>query len=100
MGSGVVSGLNHMGGRGASLGTLTVAFLMTLSGCVDVDTARDTLPVSCLDRPRLDSCGSGRVGYYYDYRDDRCKPIQTGGCEGSGQFRSLRECIDFCGARP
>jgi hypothetical protein len=59
---------------------------------------RDDLPVACVVTPGTGSCRGNQVGFYYDYRDDRCKPFAYGSCQGPAPFPTLQSCVDFCGA--
>lgn len=78
-----------------------VALALMSVGCGGARTLRpgDQLPVSCLDEPDRGPCGASQVRFYYDYRDDRCKPFSYGGCGGNVPFETLERCLDFCGAR-
>jgi hypothetical protein len=77
---------------------------LLLSGCGGPGTvqggSRDELPVSCVVTPDPTSCPGHQVGFFYDYRDDRCKPMSHGGCSGRTPFPTLKACLDYCGGKP
>jgi hypothetical protein len=86
---------------GKTLAILSVA--LALGGCAGgsgLDATADELPVACVVKPDPGPCGGSEVRYFYDYRDDRCKPFRYGGCGGRAPFQTLQGCLDFCGARP
>jgi len=56
--------------------------------------------VSCLKRPDPGPCKNGRPGYFYDYRTDRCRSFNYGGCEGRVPFTSIDACVKTCGGQP
>lgn len=62
-----------------------------------VDTSEE-LPVSCLSQPDPGPCRGAKRGFFYDYRDNRCKPFSYGSCAGRAPFQTLSECVSFCGA--
>lgn len=79
-----------------------LAVALGLAGCASrgtLDPATE-LPVSCMAKPDPGPCRAVLTRYYYDYRDNRCKPFAYGGCQGRVPFESARECIEFCGAEP
>lgn len=73
---------------------------VALTGCggADVIDTKEELPVSCLNQPDPGSCRGAKRGFYYDYRDNRCKPFTYGGCAGRVPFQTREECVGFCGA--
>ncbi|UHD16028.1 BPTI/Kunitz domain-containing protein [Thiocapsa bogorovii] len=78
-----------------------VILMASLSGCGGASSggAREELPVACLVKPDPGPCRSNQRGFYYDYRDDRCKAFTYGGCAGRVPFPTLKHCLDFCGAK-
>jgi hypothetical protein len=92
--------------RGAVLGWLCLSaipvLLAGLVGCGGTASggAREELPVACVVKPDPGPCRSNQAGFYYDYRDDRCKAFTYGGCEGRVPFPTLQSCVDFCGVKP
>jgi hypothetical protein len=83
------------------LGLATV-LVLALGGCAgtgEVDTETE-LPVACVSRSGGGTCATGSGHYYYDYRDNRCKPASGGGCGGRTLFESQERCRSYCGAAP
>lgn len=84
--------------------SIFVVVALSLSGCGgggnsgESVTQKDELPVGCLVKPEPGACRGTQIGFYYDYRDNRCKPITHGKCGGQTPFQSLQACRDFCGA--
>ncbi|SDW71847.1 BPTI/Kunitz domain-containing protein [Thiocapsa roseopersicina] len=78
-----------------------VILMAGLAGCGGAPTGggSDELPVGCLVKPDPGPCRSNQLGFYYDYRDDRCKAFTYGGCAGRVPFPTLQHCLDFCGAK-
>ncbi|AHF03802.1 proteinase inhibitor I4 serpin [Marichromatium purpuratum 984] len=69
-----------------------------LAGCAtqpSLDTNKE-LPVGCLAKPDPGPCRAAQTRFFYDYRDNRCKPFRYGGCEGRVPFETLAECRSFC----
>ena len=60
---------------------------------------QEELPVGCLVKPDPGPCRAAQKRFYYDYRDNRCKPFNYGGCQGRVPFETLKACQDYCGAR-
>jgi hypothetical protein len=92
------AGLRRCGLGFMALGILAV----NMTGCRGPSAGggvRDSLPVGCVVTPGTESCRGSQVGFYYDYRDDRCKPTY-GSCLGRAPFPTLQSCVDFCGAKP
>jgi hypothetical protein len=58
----------------------------------------DDLPVSCVGKPHPGNCRGHYRKYYFDYRDNRCKPFSYSGCGGRVPFETLEDCINYCGA--
>ncbi len=91
--------------RGAWLGRCCIPalgiLLAGLAGCGGASSggAREELPVGCVVKPDPGPCRSNQVRFYYDYRDDRCKAFNYGGCEGRVPFPTLQSCVDFCGVK-
>ncbi|AGA91872.1 Kunitz/bovine pancreatic trypsin inhibitor-like protein [Thioflavicoccus mobilis 8321] len=56
----------------------------------------DLLPVRCIDEADLDACPGDSTGYYYDYRDNSCKPFRYGNCQVKVPFDTRDECIQVC----
>ena len=77
---------------------------LSLPGCGggngnhEFKSATDELPVDCLTKPNPGACHGAQTGFYYDYRDNRCKPFAHGGCGAQVPFQTLQACRDFCGA--
>jgi hypothetical protein len=89
--------------RQSSKTLVFVPVVLALGGCAGgsaLHATVDELPVACVVKPDPGACGGSEVRYFYDYRDDRCKPFRYGGCGGSAPFQTLQGCLDFCGARP
>ena len=78
-----------------------VILMAGLTGCGGAPTGggSDELPVACLVKPDPGPCRSNQLGFYYEYRDDRCKAFTYGGCAGRVPFPTLQQCLDFCGAK-
>ncbi|QVL49131.1 MAG: proteinase inhibitor I4 serpin [Thiocapsa sp.] len=78
-----------------------VILMAGLAGCGGTPTGAgsDELPVGCLVKPDPGACRSNQLGFYYDYRDDRCKAFSYGGCAGRVPFPTLQRCLEFCGAK-
>lgn len=86
--------------RLAAMTLVGVALLATgCGGLGRVDTEKE-LPVGCLAKPDPGGCGGSRTGYFYDYRDNRCKPVRYGSCGGTVPFETHRDCVRYCGAEP
>lgn len=80
---------------------LAWACVLLITGCVaGPGLTPDDLPISCLDKPDPGPCRASEVRYYYDYREDRCKPFRYGGCQGYVPFDSMQACLAYCGAKP
>lgn len=79
---------------------LVIAAAAVLGGCGATETldASKELPVACLAKPDPGPCRAAKTRFYYDYRDNRCKPFAYGGCQGRVPFETLDECRSFCGA--
>lgn len=60
----------------------------------------DDLPVSCVGKPNPGHCRGRIRKYYFDYRDNRCKPFAYSGCGGRVPFETLEDCVHYCGATP
>jgi hypothetical protein len=91
------------GSRQSSKALVILSVALALGGCAGgsaLHATADELPVACVVKPDPGPCGGSEVRYFYDYRDDRCKPFRYGGCGGSAPFQTLQGCLDFCGARP
>ncbi|MBK1644572.1 hypothetical protein CKO25_07900 [Thiocapsa imhoffii] len=92
--------------RGGWMPILCWSLVLVLAGCggktptIKTTAAPDQLHVSCVSDLERMSCGGDRVGFYYDYRDDRCKPMQYGACTARAPFKTREECMTFCGANP
>lgn len=79
-----------------------VLLIGALTGCAtgkSKGAVQSDLPVTCVVMPDPGSCRGNQVGFYYDYRDDRCKPFNSGGCQGRVPFPTLQRCVEFCGAK-
>lgn len=72
---------------------------LSLAGCGSLDSSKE-LPVACLAKPDPGPCRGAITRYFYDYRDNRCKPFRYGGCRGNASFKTLDECVSYCGATP
>jgi hypothetical protein len=74
------------------------AIASTLSGCGSVHALsnQDELPVECLTKPDPGSCHAAQTKFYYDYREDRCKPFVYGGCAGRVPFQTMKDCSRNC----
>jgi len=71
--------------------------IAALAGCGGGETlSKNDLPVHCLEEPKAGPCHSRIEGYFYDYRYDRCRPFQYGGCDGNVPFKTLQECEEAC----
>jgi hypothetical protein len=83
------------------IGLLALAGLaLVIGGCgggsrATVNTAEE-LPVSCLAKPKSGNCGGAQRKYYYDFRDNRCKPFTYTGCGGQVPFESKEDCVSYC----
>jgi hypothetical protein len=80
-----------------TIGALLIIALIQI-GCA-TDSAQgknDELPVGCLVKPDPGPCHAAQTKFYYDYRDDRCKPFKHGGCDGRIPFQTLNECAQYC----
>ncbi len=89
-------------GRSAIALPALAILIGTLTGCaggIAKGATKADLPVSCVVTPVSGSCRGSQVGFYYDYRDDRCKPFSYGGCQGRVPFPTLQRCVEFCGAK-
>ncbi len=84
------------------LAVLTLSLSLLSGGCAGnrVNPSTDLLPVTCLDKPDPGDCAGRRLGYYYDYSDNRCKPFVHGNCPRKVPFRDKAECLTVCGADP
>ncbi len=75
-------------------------FAMTLlqSGCGGNQSPNksDELPIGCLVKPDPGSCRAAQTKFYYDYRDDQCKPFTYNGCHGRIPFQTLQDCREQC----
>lgn len=54
------------------------------------------LPVRCLNKPEPGPCEKRVNRYFYDYRSDRCRVFQYGGCAGRVPFETLEACRETC----
>jgi hypothetical protein len=80
---------------------LVVAVAMLPGGCGSTPgNTGDLMHVSCLVEPDRGPCSGAKPGFYYDYRDDRCKRFIYGGCGGKVPFATLEQCVETCGGRP
>ncbi|XP_042331691.1 actinia tenebrosa protease inhibitors-like [Sceloporus undulatus] len=62
----------------------------------DAQWKRDTAP-KCRLRRRIGWCRSKLPRYYYDYKNQRCRPFIYSGCRGNeNNFASYRECAVAC----
>ncbi|MBK1701397.1 BPTI/Kunitz-type proteinase inhibitor domain-containing protein [Thiococcus pfennigii] len=82
---------------------ILLPLIALVGGCVATSATPpekdpDLLPVRCLDEPDLDVCPGRSVGYFYDYRDNSCKPFMYGNCRVKVPFATQEECIQVCGA--
>lgn len=85
--------------RGVGL-AVAVGLALGIAGCgggggTTIDTSQE-LPVSCLAKPSRGKCGGHQTKYYYDYRDNRCKPFDYSGCGGRVPFESKEDCVGYC----
>ncbi|NKN32561.1 BPTI/Kunitz domain-containing protein [Marichromatium bheemlicum] len=88
---------NPLPGRAGVLPTLLLASVC-MAGCAAqprIDTSKE-LPVGCLAKPDPGPCRAAQTRFFYDYRDNRCKPFRYGGCKGRVPFETLAECRSFC----
>ncbi|NEX22515.1 proteinase inhibitor I4 serpin [Thiorhodococcus mannitoliphagus] len=84
-----------------SLFIFFLASVITCLGCAGPGgeaSDAEELSVTCLVKPDAGPCRQNQMGFYFDYRDNRCKSFRYGGCGGRVPFASMRECRDFCGA--
>ena len=74
------------------------AIASSLSGCGSRHALsnQDELPVECLAKPEPGSCHAAQTKFYYDYREDRCKPFVYGGCKGRVPFQTMKDCSQYC----
>jgi hypothetical protein len=80
-----------------SLRLLLTILMLALGGCGGEEvTRRNNLPVHCLDEPQLGVCKARVIGYFYDYRNNRCRPFRYGTCEGHVPFETLDTCEQTC----
>lgn len=91
--------------RRGTAAALIVALGITAGGCVTTGEesasgggGRDLLPVRCLEEPEAGAEQGRRVGYYYDYRTNRCKPFRYAGPNARVPFEAEAECNRVCGA--
>lgn len=73
--------------------------VLALSGCggsVEEVIRPDELPVACVAKPKPGNCTGSITGFYYDYRDDRCKAFYWSGCGGHVPYESMAECTKQC----
>ncbi|MEY6431810.1 BPTI/Kunitz-type proteinase inhibitor domain-containing protein [Thioalkalicoccus limnaeus] len=81
--------------------TTAILVIFLVTSCVSTPTKDpDLLPVRCLDVPDLDLCSGNRVGYYYDYWENRCRPFHYGNCPLQVPFATLADCDKTCVAPP
>lgn len=79
--------------------TIPMLFAIAATGCASDDSLsnqKNGLPVDCLVKPDSGSCRAREMRFYYDYRDNRCKPFTYGGCKGRIPFQTQKECSDHC----
>ncbi len=84
-------------------GVSALAALVLLGGCGGAGreaTDPEDLPVSCVAKPAPGNCRGRYTKFYYDYRDNRCKPFTYSGCGGRIPFETLEDCVNYCGATP
>lgn len=81
-------------------GVLAVVLLGGCGGGAVQVKDPDDLPVSCVGKPHPGHCHGRFRKYYFDYRDNRCKPFNYSGCGGRVPFETLEDCINYCGATP
>jgi hypothetical protein len=89
-------------GLGVSCLALSLTLAPMLAGCGshgDLEPGGE-LPVSCIAHTGWGSCAGAAGKFYYDYRDNRCKPATGYGCAGRTLFDSKERCSRYCGARP
>jgi hypothetical protein len=77
------------------LGSLVTATLV-VGGCGGDVVSGNDLPVRCLDEPEPGPCKARALGYFYDYRYDRCRPFHYGGCQAHVPFETLDACQRTC----
>jgi hypothetical protein len=77
------------------LGSLVAAALL-VGGCSEELLKGNDLPVRCLDEPKAGPCRAHMLGYFYDYRYDKCRPFHYGGCRGHVPFETLTACEETC----
>ncbi|MBV5309895.1 BPTI/Kunitz domain-containing protein [Chromatium okenii] len=78
---------------------IPVLFAVILTGCNagnSLQNSNNGLPVDCLIKPNPGSCRAKETRFYYDYRDNRCKPFIYSGCKGRIPFQTQKECSDHC----
>jgi len=85
---------------------LLFAFLAAMaSGCVTTSEGSaagkdkgELLPVRCLEEPEPDPEPGRRVGYFYDYRVNRCKSFRYSRPDARVPFQTRADCVDLCEA--
>lgn len=76
---------------------LAACLAAVLAGCGGGETlSKNDLPVHCLAEPDAGPCKARLKRYFYDYRYDRCRTFQYGGCQGHAPFETLKECEETC----
>jgi hypothetical protein len=75
---------------------LLTILILALGGCGGEEVTRNNLPVHCLDEPQLGACKARVIGYFYDYRNNMCRPFRYGACEGHVPFETLDACEQAC----
>jgi hypothetical protein len=75
---------------------LLAPIAFNLGGCSGDGLTQNDLPVQCLDKPQPGACKKRVIRYFYDYRSDRCRTFQYGGCGGRVPFETLEECEKTC----
>jgi hypothetical protein len=75
-----------------------MAATLVVGGCSSEEVVRgkNNLPVRCLNEPQPGPCGTRSLGYFYDYRYDRCRPFHYGGCQAHVPFETLDACQRTC----
>ena len=76
----------------------TTALLAAACGRTQKDPKPAGQPAACALVPAAGPCNAAFVRYYYDPKEQQCKPFTWGGCAGVVPFLTLQEC-QSCGCQ-